>query len=74
MEIVVLAENETYETAFLIYDGELVDLVVPDDVIGFLEGCAFGCGNEFIYRGHELSYLGIEGHSADTVVTCRNEA
>ena len=60
MEFVVLTENETNESSFCINDRELVDLVVPDDVVGFLKGCALRCCNELFDRSHELFDLGIE--------------
>ena len=74
MEIVVFTENETYKTSLAVHNGELVDLVVPDYVIGFLERCAFGSGNELLDGGHELAHFGVEGSSADTVITCRDKS
>jgi hypothetical protein len=60
VEFVVLTENETNESSFCINDRELVDLVVPDDVVCFLERCALGCGNELIDGSHESAYLGVK--------------
>ena len=60
MEFVVLTENETNESSLRIYDRELVDLVVPDDIVCFLKGCALRSCNKLLDRSHELFYLGIE--------------
>ena len=70
VEFIVFTENETYKTAVLINDRELVDLVVPDDVVCFFESRSLRCGNELLDRSHELLNLCIRSHTAYTIVSC----
>ena len=48
--VIVLAEDEGDELALLRHDGERVQLVIPDDVVGLLEAGALGGGDELLDR------------------------
>ena len=60
VELIVLAEYETYEPAVLIYDGELIYFVVPDDIVSFLKCCTLGCCNELLDGSHEFLDLSVK--------------
>ena len=55
--IVVFAENHADQAAVLVDDRQLVDLVVPDDVVGFAQADAFPAEDQMVERGHELADL-----------------
>ncbi len=73
MGIVVFAEYETIETAISVEDWKGIDFVIPDDVIGFREGDAIFCFDQFFKRGHEILYFFALVHAAYTVVSGRND-
>ena len=73
MEFIVFSENETNEAVILIYDRELVELVVLDDVVGFFEGSSLSCHDELFERCHELGDLCLRIHTGYTVVTGGND-
>ena len=58
MGIVVLAEDEVQQVVVLVHDGQGVELVVPDDVVGLFQGGGGGGGDELLARGHEVTHLG----------------
>ena len=47
---VVLAEDEVHQVAVLVHDGQGVELVLPDDVVGLLQGGA-GRGRDELLSG-----------------------
>ena len=67
--VIVLTEYHVFQSAFRIYDGQLVDFVVPDDVVCFLQCCAGGCPDELIHGCHEILYLFCAFHAAHAVVS-----
>ena len=46
--------------------------MIPDNVIGNLQGSILRCGNQLFKRSHELSNLGGALHTADAVITAGN--
>ena len=73
MGIVVLAEDESDQAAVITDNRKLVDLVVPDEVIGLTDGHAFLCGDNLLDGGHELGDLFVRTHAADTIITARDD-
>ena len=68
MGIVVFAEGHIDKTVFGIDKGKAVELVLPDDVVCFLEGGLRGSNDELFARGHEIDDLGVQRHAGQTVV------
>ena len=73
MACIVFTEYQIFQSAFFIYDGQLVDLVVPDDVVCFFQGCAGGSCDQVSQRCHEVFYLFCTFHTAHTVVSACNQ-
>ena len=71
---VVLAENKIHELAVIVNDGQRIQLMVPNDVVCFLEGGIPGGGNKFGKRSHKLADLGAHIHAAYAVVAARHDA
>ena len=74
VQVVVLAEHERAQAALVVDDGQGVELVLPDDVVGFLQGRAVGRGDHLLARRHELAHLGLGVHAAHAVVAARDDA
>lgn len=72
--IVVLAEDEADEPVVLVHDGERVELMVPDNIIGFLERGAVGCRDQLFAGGHEGFHAVVRAHAADAVIPARHDA
>ena len=53
----------------LIHDGERIQLVIPDDVVGLLEGGAQRRGHQLLTGRHEGGDLLIAAHAGNAVVT-----
>ena len=71
--IVVLAEHETHQTAVSRHDGQGVELMIPDNVVGLLQAGALRGGNHLFRRGHEFRHTGGGIHAADPVVPAGNQ-
>ena len=71
---VVLAEDEVEQMVVFIHDGQRVELVLPDDVVGFLERGGRGSGDKLFARRHELAHLQISAHAAHAVIAARHDA
>ena len=74
MGVIVLAEHEAHQMAVLGDDGQSIQLVVPNDIVGGLQTGALGSGDDLLHRGHELGDLGGGVHAADTVVPAGHQA
>jgi len=72
--VVVLAEDDGHEVLVLVDDGQRVELVLPDDVVGNLERGAIGSRDELGERGHELLDLAVEVIAGETVVPGGDDA
>ena len=66
--VVVLAENHADHAPILREDRQLVDLVVPDDVVGFTQGDAFLAGHEVVQGRHERADRGIGRGTGHAIV------
>ena len=71
---VVLAENKVHELALIVDDGQRVELMIPNDIVCFLQGGVLVSSDELGKRSHELADLGLNIHAADTVVTAGDDA
>ena len=74
VEVIVLAEHERTQAALVIDDGQGVELVLPDDVVGFLQGRAVGRGDHLLARRHEFAHRRLGRHAAHAVVAARDDA
>ena len=73
MAVVVLAEDDAHEVIVVVDDGQSVELVVPDDVVGNLEADVLVAHDELLTRGHELGNLLLVVIAAGTIVTAGND-
>ena len=62
---IVLAEDEVEQVVVFIHDGQRVELVLPDDVVGLLERGGGGGGDELFARRHKFAHLHVRAHAAD---------
>ena len=74
MGVVVLTEHEVAQVIVRVDDRQAVELVIPDDVVGFLERGAFGSNHEILAGSHELGNLGVERHARKAIVALGNDA
>ena len=72
--VVVLAEHHVNQIALGINQRQGVQLVIPDDVVGDLEGGVLGGGDQLLERGHELGDLLLAGHAGQAVVALGDDA
>lgn len=71
---VVFAEDHVEQAAFVIDDGQRVQLVVPDDVVGLLQRRVLGADDHVGDGGHEFLHLRVGIHAAHAVVAARHDA
>ena len=74
MLVVVLAEDDAHQVVVLVHDGQGVELVVPDDVVGLLEGDVLVPHDELLARGHEVANLLLVVVAAGAVVAAGHDA
>ena len=72
MALIVLAEDKTAQTPVLRENGERVELMLPDNVVGFFERRALTCPDEFFKRRHECGNRRVKIHTAHAVITAGN--
>ena len=72
--VVVLAEDEVPQAALPVDEGEGIELMLPDDVVGFLQGGGVGGGNQVLKLRHEVPDPGIGCHAADPVIPAGDDA
>ena len=72
--LVVLAEYHVHKVVVVVNDGQRVQLVVPNNVVGFLQRGACGANDELFTGSHELGYGRIEIHAGKTIVAAGNDA
>ena len=71
--VVVLAEDDAHKVIVVVDDGQGVELVVPDDVVGNLEADVLVAHDELLTRGHELGDLLLVVIAAGAIVTAGND-
>ena len=74
MAVVVLAEHNAHEVIVIVDDGQGVELIVPDDVVGNLKADVLVAHDELLTRGHELGDLRLVVITAGAIVTAGNDA
>ena len=72
--VIVLAEHEAHQMAVVGDNGQGVELVIPDNVVGCFQTGALGSGDDFLHGGHKLADGGGGVHAADPVVTAGDQA
>lgn len=72
--LVVLAEHEVQQAAVGIHDRQGVELMLPDDVVCFLQRRLRWRGDELFQRRHERADLLAAVHAGDAVIAARNDA
>ena len=72
--VVVLSEDDTHQVIVVVDDGQGVELVVPDDVVGNLEADVLVAHDELLTRGHELGDLRLVVIAAGAIVTAGDDA
>ena len=71
---IVLAEDHIQEFALIVHDGQGIELVVPNDVVGLFEGGTLGGGHQLFQGRHEFPDLQLRRHAADAVVAAGHNA
>ena len=71
---VVLAEDEVHQMILIVNDGQAVQLVIPDDVVGFLQSGLLGSNHQLLTGSHEGGNLVGGLHAGHTVVTAGDDA
>ena len=74
VSVVVLAEHEGGHIAVLGDDGQGVELVLPNDVVGLPEAHTLVGVHQGGEGGHELPYRGVQAHAAHPVVPAGDHA
>ena len=74
VRIVVLAEHKIEQVVFVVHDGQRVQLVVPDDVVGRLERRVRRSNDHAIARRHEVRNDFVHAHAGKTVITFGDDA
>ena len=72
--VVVLAEDDAHEVIVVVDDGQGVELVIPDDVVGNLKADVLVAHDELLTRGHELGDLRLVVIATGTIVTAGDDA
>ena len=72
--VVILAEDDAHEVIVVVDNGQSVELVVPDDVVGNLEADVLVAHDELLARGHELGDLLLVVIAAGAIVTAGDDA
>ena len=72
--IVVLAEDQVHEILIFVDDRQLVELVIPDQIVGFRQGGVFVTDNELVKWGHEFFNLGIARGAGEAIVAAGDDA
>ncbi|MPM87588.1 hypothetical protein SDC9_134688 [bioreactor metagenome] len=74
MGVVILAEDEGNQRPLSGDDGQGVELVVPDQVVGLLQAGALRGEDQLFHGGHKGRYLLRAVHAADTVIPAGDKA
>ena len=74
MAVIVLAEHDVFQPALAVHQGQGVDLVVPNDVVGLFQGGGVRGDDQLLQGGHKLLDLDVGAHPADPVVPAGHDA
>ena len=74
VRVVVLAKHERHQAVVRVHDGQGVQLVVPDYVVGSLERGVGRRNDEFLARGHEVRHLLVQAHARQPIVAAGHDA
>ncbi len=74
MGVVVLAEHKGHQGPVLRDDGQSIELVVPNQVIGLLQAGALRGEDQFFHGSHKGRYLLFAIHAADAVIPAGDKA
>ena len=72
--LVVLAEDEIAELARFVDDGQGIELVIPDDIVGLFERGALLGPDQLVKGSHERGDGRIRVHAGDTIVAAGDDA
>ena len=72
--VVILAEHEVLQAAFLVHQGQGVDLVVPDDVVAVVQGGILRRSDQLAHGGHEGGDRRVVGGVVDAVIAGSHDA
>ena len=70
---IILPEHHVHQIAFLVDDGQGVQFVFPNDIVGLFQGDVAAADHHFRNRGHEIPYLVFHVHPADPIVTAGDD-
>ena len=74
MHVVILPEDERHHMAVIINNWKRVELVFPDNIVGFREAESVMRGYYLVDWGHEVADFSVNVHPAHTVITARYDA
>ena len=66
--IIVLAEDERLQPSFFIHDRQLIQLMLPDQIVGLRQRAAILSADQLVKRGHEIGHLCGRIHPGDTII------
>ena len=70
MGVIVLAEHQVHQLLVLIHQRKAVNLVLPDNIIGFLQGSGLVGINQIIQRCHKVTSASvISGDTLESLTT-----
>ena len=68
VRVIVLAEYQRHQAIIGIDDGQRVQLVVPDDVVGRLERGVRRSHDHLLTRRHDVGHLGVKAHAGQAII------
>ena len=71
---VVFTEDKVHEAIVFVYNGQAVQLMGPDDVIGLFQGGFRGSGDQLLPGGHKVPHSVGGLHTGYTVVPAGDDA
>ena len=74
MALIVLTEDHIEQVIVFIDDGKRVELVIPDDIVSFLERSICRANDEVFAWRHEIRNRRVEAHARKTIVTTGDHA
>ena len=72
--LIVLTKDHIEQVIVFIDDGKRVELVIPDDIVSFLERSICRANDEVLAWRHEIRNRRVEAHARKTIVTTGDHA